>query len=255
MLLSLTEGAVSVAAFCFWAATSMYLRTSIPRPESLADQPETGKLVLNYYCNYNSLLHCLYLLGGAIFCLFKYPFIQNRKMRKLELLLIRISMAYYLFDTVNGVFFDYNDFWMNVHHVLVFSAYFHSLYYETLASEMMVTIVIGEISNPFLILMKTTQYEGNKQLSMVMGAGFVITYIVLRGYVALKLARRVCLSNAENLLKVCCSCTSKLVSHPSVRFILLDVRDLRADHQETRSCRLIGHRRTNCRHLQGPFSP
>lgn len=246
MLLSVTEGAVSVTAFCIWAATSMYLRTSIPRPESLVDQPETGKLVLNYYCNYNSLLHCLFLLGGAIFCLLKYPFIQNRKMRKLELLLIRISMAYYLFDTVNGVFFDYNDFWMNVHHVLVFSAYFHSLYYETFASEMMVTIVIGEISNPFLILMKTTQYEGNKQLSMIMGVGFVITYIVLRGYVALKLARRVCLSNAENLLKVCCSCTSNLLAYPSVCFLLLALRDLFSNHKKALSSGAFCNRKTNC---------
>src|SRR3990167_1580905 len=231
MLLSVTEGAVSVVAFFFWAATSYFLRSTIPRPQSLADLPETGKLVLNYYCNYNSLLHCLYLLGGAIFCLFKYPFAQNRKMKKLELLVIRISMAYYLFDTVNGVFFDYNDFWMNVHHVLVFSAYFHSLYYETLASEMMSTIVIGEISNPFLILMKTSQYEGNKQISMIMGAGFVITYLILRGYVALKLARRVCLSNAENLLKVCCCCTSRFLTHRSVCFVLLVVRDLHPDRQ------------------------
>jgi TLC domain len=235
MRMNLTDGAVSIGSFFFWAATSSFVRTSIRKPESLANQPETGRLVLNYYCNYNSLLHCFYLLSGAIFCLIKYPFIQNRKFRNLELLLVRISMAYYLFDTVNGIFFDYNDFWMNVHHVLVFTAYFHSLYYQTHASEIMITIVIGEISNPFLILMKTTQFEGNKQLSMIMGAMFVISYIILRGYFALKMAKRVSLSNADNLLKVCCSLTCKIVSSSSIRLLLLAVRNLCSDYQEARA--------------------
>lgn len=191
-----------------WGCLSFSIKSTIPRPSLLQAESDDSRLVLNYYNNYNSLFHAVFMLLACGYCLLKEPFESNRLMTSRELWTIRISLAYYIFDTAAGIYYMYNDFWMSLHHVLIFLAYYHSLRYSSIASEMFVTMFVGEISNPFLILMKTSQYEGQTQKSILLGAGFIITYLMLRTYPAYKLAKRVCLSDAEIVIKV--SCTSML---------------------------------------------
>ena len=131
-------------------------------------------------------------------------------MKPAELRIVHISLCYYVYDTFAGIYYQFNDFWMTVHHLLIFLAYFHSLYYSTLGSEMFATIFISEVSNPFLILMKTCQFEGRTSASVLMGGCFAVSYLYLRSYIGYLLARRVLLSNAELVMKVCCSCMRSL---------------------------------------------
>ena len=133
-------------------------------------------------------------------------------MKPAEVRIIHISLCYYVYDTIAGIYYQFNDFWMTVHHMLIFLAYFHSLYYSTLGSEMFITIFISELTNPFLILMKTSQFEGKQSMSMVMGGCFAISYLYLRSYIGYLLARRVLLSNAELIMKIGCSCMRTLCS-------------------------------------------
>ena len=143
-------------------------------------------------------------------------------MNRVEQAVIHISFCYYVYDTIAGIYYQFNDFWMTVHHILIFMAYFHSLYYSGIASEMFTTMFVSELTNPFLIIMKTSQYEEKTQLSIIMGACFAFSYPYLRGYVGYRVARRVLLSNTEMVMKVACSLMRKVLL-PSVCQLLLDI--------------------------------
>jgi environmental stress-induced protein Ves len=57
-----------------------------------------------------------------------YPNTPDRPLMALEAFSFRVSVAYLIFDTFFGLWHGYNDIFMIVHHAIMLSVYFYSLY-------------------------------------------------------------------------------------------------------------------------------
>lgn len=147
--------------------------------------------------------------AGVTFLL-RNPFVQDRAPTSGETCLIEFSFCYYLYDSLSGWLNGYNSPSMLLHHALIFLAYYHLLRHKSMASEITFTLLIGELSNPFLILMKTTHFESLPHLSHIFGGLFVVSYLALRTRLPFLLTRRVCLGRASWEIKVSCSAISSL---------------------------------------------
>lgn len=51
------------------------------------------------------------------------PHALTRPMTILEEQIVDCSLSYVVVDTFMGLYGKYNDFWMNVHHIVMFSAF------------------------------------------------------------------------------------------------------------------------------------
>ena len=58
----LKNGCVSCGFVLFWFGIATLIKNKVSRPESLEAEPEDGRLILNYYSNYNSLCHATFMI-------------------------------------------------------------------------------------------------------------------------------------------------------------------------------------------------
>lgn len=93
------------------------------------------------------------------------------------------SFSYFIVDTICGVIGGYNDFWMNFHHFIIFTSY-ADCYFHKCALQLMSTMILGEITNPFNILRKFYEYTGQKKAATNAGISFVGAFLLCRVVIA-----------------------------------------------------------------------
>ena len=85
-----------------------------------------------------------------------------------------------MIDTINGARYGFNDFWMNLHHVIMFSCYLSGFYYNNSAVENLAALFTGELSNPFNILRKISDRFEDTKKSAKMTQLFALTFLPMR---------------------------------------------------------------------------
>ena len=88
-----------------------------------------------------------------------------------------------MIDSVNGARYGFNDFWMNLHHVVIFSCYLSGFYYNNSAVENLAALFVGELSNPFNILRKAFDRFEDPKRSAKMSIVFALTFLPIRGFI------------------------------------------------------------------------
>lgn len=127
-----------------WGGLTYILFQTIEDPLKLKEieKPKEREKTRNLYItNYGSLLHAIIMVffskknifflyksnKKAIICLVIYDWEYYRELKPLELTYMKVSLSYFIVDTVAGILKNYNDIWMSLHHFVMISAYFACL--------------------------------------------------------------------------------------------------------------------------------
>lgn len=128
--------------YIFWTVTwcgitglVRYVAEIPPSLQKIDNVKLQRKQYYQYFTNLVSLIHAFYALaicridiiaGG--YCILFEPHQWNRPLTVLEFQLINSSFCYFIVDTAVGFIGGYNDFWMNVHHAVMFTSYLNTYY-------------------------------------------------------------------------------------------------------------------------------
>lgn len=100
-----------------------------------------------------------------------------------NILIIQLSLGYFIHDTIIGLYFKILDKQMIIHHIIALGIYFYVLEKNLFANKILQLLWIGEISAPFLFIYenlgKHSQFEG---LSKAFGFIFCLIYLFARLY-------------------------------------------------------------------------
>lgn len=97
--------------------------------KNIKDPVEREKQRNLYITNFGSLLHAILIIVfgkqikklnfPALICILIYDHEYYRGLYFLESIYMKISLSYFIVDTIGGFYKDYNDIWMNAHHFLM----------------------------------------------------------------------------------------------------------------------------------------
>lgn len=109
----------------FWWIVGHMVRYLVKTPrkfEEILDDMERQRLIVEYQTNIISLIHAVFLISISVHSILTNPLIGGRDWTEIELMMMRSSLCYFVYDTIYGIIYKYNEFWMNVHHfVLIFT--------------------------------------------------------------------------------------------------------------------------------------
>jgi len=91
-----------------------------------------------------------------------------------------MSFSYFIVDTILGVIQRYNDFWMNLHHAIIFIVYAVALRDNNVATELIITIFFGELTNPFNLLRQIYAEQEKPQQARLQGILFIASFMLFR---------------------------------------------------------------------------
>ena len=78
----------------------------------------------------------------------------------MDTVVVSLSLGYFLFDTIAGIVYRFNDSFMFLHHVSILILIIHNFYSDKTIAKIKVAYILGEISGPFLNLLTIcTKYE------------------------------------------------------------------------------------------------
>ena len=109
----------------WWIIGSLvrYLVKLPPKIDSMKQDILRERAIVEYHNYFISLIHAIFLLTVTGHSLLTNPWQDERPLSELETLAIKSSFCYFVYDTVTGFIYKYNEFWMNVHHIALFITY------------------------------------------------------------------------------------------------------------------------------------
>lgn len=170
----------------FWYGISKVINYKVEHPPTILkieDDKKRRKELQEYKASFSSLFHAFFLIGLTGYCIVAYGIKPNRSFSEVELLVIKVSFGYFIQDTIEGLRAGFNDIWMTIHHVVMFTSFFQAFYYDNSASEFFLSLFIGEVTNPFNIFRVQLDAKGRKSDSTMMGIYFSIIFVVARGII------------------------------------------------------------------------
>jgi len=117
---------------------------------------------------------------SAGYTLISNPIEAMREFTAIEKMTLEMSFSYFLVDTVFGIIQRYNDFWMNLHHGIIFIVYAVALRDNNVASELMLTVFFGELTNPFNLLRQIFSEQEKPAKARLQGIFFIASFFLLR---------------------------------------------------------------------------
>lgn len=138
-----------------------------------------------YISNYGSLIHAVATTALSLIALnLFYPPLEEPNTVFCNLI-IAFSLGYFLVDTAGGLFLGYNDNLMHLHHFLALFMSYSLLSLGHHGAVYLYVLVIGELTNPFLIVRKNLEkHNAHKGWSISLGLIYAVSFLVLRGVVA-----------------------------------------------------------------------
>ena len=101
--------------------------------------------------------------------------------RSNETSLLCFTLGYFLSDTIVGIVYKYNNFMMNLHHLVILMCGLFSLFNRVYSNLAILGLVISELPNVFRAIEKILdRYPENKRISFVFGMCFATTFIFCR---------------------------------------------------------------------------
>jgi TLC domain len=138
--------------------------------------------------------------------------VRGRGYTEVEELTIQVSFSYFLVDTAYGLLDGYNDLWMNIHHTIMFASYSISLYSNNVATEMMVSVFFGEVTNPFNLLRQIYAEQERDAESKFQGLLFAGSFIFVRVFIGPVIAWWFCSNpNMHAVLQFGCCAMSRIL--------------------------------------------
>ena len=154
-------------------------------PDSIRDEnshDKTLRAFWEYTGNYVSLIHAIISIGLGSYIIFSYELSYFAKNRSVEVNILAVSFAYFVVDTIIGLSFGFNDIAMLAHHFMSIVMIGYPILKGQYANIMIWGLIMGEISNPFMLTWKNLKTEGKKEISTVFGILFAIIFILFRTY-------------------------------------------------------------------------
>lgn len=192
-----------------WGIFDRILKYKIGIPVGIVKEEDAKKKIrglIDYQHNQLSFYHSFVVIFVSTYLLISEPFQRSRSFTEMEFAILKCSLGYFIFDTVEGFRLKYNDLAMTVHHIAVFACYFQAFYYNDSASECVATLLVGEMSNPFNILRILFTYENRQKDCNLCGGLFVIAFLIARGLFAPILAWLANFNpNINYILKINCA--------------------------------------------------
>jgi TLC domain len=92
-----------------------------------------------------------------------------------------IALSYFIYDTIFGFIQKYNDSTMIIHHLGVSTALLNSLFSKKYGSEMVESLFLAELSNPYLSAMNAMGVRGDMpEAKFNTGLVFMSVFVVSR---------------------------------------------------------------------------
>lgn len=95
-------------------------------------------------------------------------------------MILEMSFSYFIVDTILGIIQRYNDFWMNLHHGIIFIVYAVALRDNNVATELIITIFFGELTNPFNLLRQIYSEQEKPKQAKLQGILFIASFMLFR---------------------------------------------------------------------------
>ena len=123
-----------IEEFVFWtafwwvtASMTRYLVKPPPKLDLSKDERSRDNNRLEYQNHFISLSHAIFSIAVCCYSILKYPWQSGRDWYEIEKMAIKSSFCYFIYDTIYGLIYRYNDIWMNLHHMVMFVSYIFSL--------------------------------------------------------------------------------------------------------------------------------
>ncbi len=110
----------------FWWIVGVMVRNLAKMPKKFDILPidiPLERLIVEHQTNLISLFHAIFLISISFHSLLVNPWIVDRPWTEVELMAIRSSFCYFIYDTIFGIIYRYNDKWMNLHHIVILLTY------------------------------------------------------------------------------------------------------------------------------------
>lgn len=100
-----------------------------------------------------------------------------------NILIMQISLGYFIFDTIAGLYYKIIELPMFIHHLLALGIYIYVLEKNLFANKILQLLWIGEISAPFLFIYENLdKHKKYENLSKIFGFLFCFVYLIARLY-------------------------------------------------------------------------
>lgn len=137
-----------------------------------------------------------------------------------------MSFSYFIVDTILGVIQRYNDFWMNLHHAIIFIVYAVALRDNNVATELIITIFFGELTNPFNLLRQIFAEQEKPQQARLQGILFIASFMLFRIVLGPIFVWWICSNPSVSIIIKLGACLMrKSLSHPSLDRLHLGVEN------------------------------
>lgn len=175
----------------FFASILVVLRKSLPVPPVILAQKEKlspfayRTMRWEYLSNFGALTHAVLTTALSFYILFLTDIKPESQNPPILIFTMCLSVGYFIVDTIGGILFKYNDNLMLLHHILALCIPLNFLTRCCYGEGYMWVLLIGEFTNPFLIIRKNLEKNNaSKFITNTLGLVFAISFIIMRGVIA-----------------------------------------------------------------------
>jgi len=190
----------------FWVSFWWYVNNRLPLPPKVLKEEDPWKRECKkqtHFGYYLSLVNAVMFIFVAGVDFIAEPYVTARPNSALVLTAIKISLPYLFLDTITGYYYGFNDWAMNFHHILVFTAYAQSFYFRRSGVEMNYCLFFGELTNPLNIMRIIYEDHGRKKASELCALLFMVIFVLVRGPFSVYMSYEIVLPSAVNyVLKI-----------------------------------------------------
>jgi hypothetical protein len=130
-----------------------------------------------------SIIHAIYASTlGFIDFFFYQNYICGENNNELQNFVITTSMSYFIYDTINCIILNVSDIEMVFHHTFVSIAYFCGICYNNSAAEMLMGLLVADVSNPIMHLRQIFRNYGLKHTKayLYLDLIYMFVYVIAR---------------------------------------------------------------------------
>ena len=172
-----TSDYLHIIFYCFiWNITEKIILNYTPMPEYCISEYENAgqdpialKKALNNFTQYKqnikTIIHNIYGLVFGTYYVFTYGLRVDTWCNNLEYTMCKISLSYFVNDLISGFYYEQNDVWIHIHHVISIIGASVPFLYRRFGSEVAFATFLGEISGLFFQLRSVLPFIGNNSLA------------------------------------------------------------------------------------------
>ena len=194
-----------IASYVSFFALTYLLMKYCKDPKSIRDLPIKTRLSqkAQYWTNYVSILHALIVLILSVISGLRDGIAFEKDNSNIDNMVAGISYGYFINETMYGFYYDYNDTMTHIHHVLGLLILPYSLIKQRYGNVICWVYIIGEISNPFMLLRNNLlKHSGFKFCEFICGVLFCILFMSMRVFGGAVIGGLIYLSHVTMFVKM-----------------------------------------------------